>query len=101
MIVLIAVKFHPLPAMLDEVYHDTRDLLVILQKMRGQPTAKYLDRLDLLLLPGQRIDRVLHRVGRQAKAVVALGVNSVKIAFESDIDSQVLYLVALSAAVDL
>ena len=46
----------------------------------------------------QRVDRVLHRVGRQHVAVVAVGVRLVVVALEPDRDGQVAQVVAIAAA---
>ena len=46
----------------------------------------------------QGVDRVLHRVGRQHRAVVAVGVRLVVVALEADRDGQVAQVVPIGAA---
>ena len=41
------------------------------------------------ILPRQRVDGVLHRVGRQARRVVAVGVNRVERTFELHVERQI------------
>ncbi len=60
----------------------------------GQRGAEVLDRAGEVLL-GECIDRRAHRVGRQDRGVVALGVHRVEVTLQTHVDGQVAQLVQL------
>ena len=75
-------------------------LRIAVEEMLGEPEAERLGLADRLSR-GQRIHRVLHRVGRQHVAVVAVGIGLVVVPFEADRDRQVAQVVTIAAARDL
>ncbi len=82
-----AADVHAIPAMLDganaRASHGRHG-----EKMRGESTGKRLDVIDRIL-PRERVDRVLHRVGRDAGTVVAVDVDAIERALELDVDGDV------------
>ena len=96
-----AVKFHSFPGMVTDIDDRTRDVSVVVEKMGCKPATERLDLLDAVILAGESVDGVFHRVGRQAEAVIAFRVNCVEIAFECDIQCEALDLVSVGEACDL
>jgi len=74
--------------------------LVDLEEMASEDHPEVLDR-PRQVLAGERVDRVLHRVGRDDVRVVAVDVRSRELAFERDRDGQVADLVAIRARTTL
>ena len=62
--------------------------LVVAEEVTGQDLAEVLDR-SAEVLGCQRVDRVLHRVGRDDAGVVAAGVREREVALERDGHGQV------------
>ncbi len=67
--------------------------------MIGQAQPEFLD-LAHRPLPGQRVDGVLHGVGGQHLAVIAVDVDLLEVALELDVDGDVLQVVLFTAARD-
>src|SRR5258708_22967298 len=95
-----SVPIHADPLALGDFDAHARDLPVVTQKMPDQLAGEI---FDLLAGPGlgQRIDRVLHRVGGEHGPVVARGVNRIEIAFELNINGDLGEVVAIGVARDL
>ena len=70
------------------------------REVPGEPRRERFDVIDRIL-PGERIHRVLHRIGRQAGRVVTVRVNRLERAFERDAHGQVHDFVRPAPAADL
>ena len=73
----------------------TRDTAGLARKCSASAERERLDVVDRIL-PRQRVDGVLHRVGREARPVVAVDVDRVERAFELDVDRQIDELVRIA-----
>ena len=82
------------PGLFDSADPDARDRRFG-EKMIGEPERERLDMLDRIL-PRQRVDGVLHRVGREARPVVAVHVDGLERALELNLDRQVDQLVRIA-----
>ena len=83
--------------MLRDAEMRTRRHRRLADEMIREPQRERLDMLDRIL-PRERVDRVLHRVGRQARRVVALDVDRLERALELHVERQVDDLVAAAGA---
>ena len=70
---------------------------IAFQKVFRQQAPERLGLLDRMTC-GQRVHRVLHRVGRQHAAIVAIRVGLVVLALEPDGDGEVLQVVPIAVA---
>src|SRR5262245_60324633 len=87
--------------MLDDFDGNLRDLIVIVEEIFSKPKSKTLDLLNYLCLSGESVDSVLHRIGRQALAIVSNHVNGIEVTLERDLHRDVLQLMPLAAAHNL
>jgi hypothetical protein len=101
MIVLLALELHSLPSVLTDIDTRAADVFAVRHKMSCKPQSEVLRRLDVVCLPREGVDGVLHRVGRQAQAVVAGCVDGREIALERDVQCEALDLVSGGALIDL
>src|SRR5258706_118793 len=86
----------PLPWVLSDVDPDERHTWLRREVFR-QPRRKRLDMIDPIA-PGERVHGVLHRVGGETCAVVAVQVDRIKGAFERDIERELDEVVRIGAA---
>ena len=77
------------PQVLDGVQVHALDLRIAPEEMLDQDAAECFGRAHRMLLR-ERVDGVLHRVGGQDFAVVALGVRGSEVAFEADAERDLL-----------
>ena len=88
------------PQMLGEIDADPGQPLVALEEMPGEREPERFGLTDPVAR-GQRVDGVLHRIGRQHGAVVAVRVRLVILALEPDRDGQIAEIVPIGSAAKL
>jgi hypothetical protein len=98
--VLARAALQAAPEVLREIDTHTRQAQVALQEVARQNQAERLRILDRLA-GGERVHGILHRVGRQHAAVVAVGIRFVVVTRESDRKGEVVQVVAVPVPADL
>ena len=89
----------PVPELLREVDRHPPDMVARVEEVRRQRHAERL-RLPHAVLGRQRVDGVLHGVGRQHAGIVAVDIRGVEIALEPDRHAEVEEIVAILTPVD-
>src|SRR5690242_8596123 len=87
------------PEMFSDANRYSRDLRVVAQEVGDKAHAEVLN-LSQGLSGGERVDGILHRVSRQYRAVIALSMYDLKIAFKLNVYGDVFDFVPLPRPVD-
>ena len=94
-----AADHEALPRLLDEADGRLGHLAIGFQEVLGQRHAETLD-VRQRMLPGEDVDGILHRVGGDDLAIVAVAVGGVEISFQPHIDAHLDQVVAVCVAGD-